>query len=46
MEEEKVKALKKSKSIERSQYENSRYVEGDEDIVFEDFARLRMGDQE
>ncbi|KAL0266354.1 UNVERIFIED_CONTAM: hypothetical protein PYX00_008924 [Menopon gallinae] len=46
LDEEKVKTLRKVKSIERSQYENSRYVEGEEDIVFEDFARLRMEDQD
>ncbi|XP_069697391.1 arrestin homolog [Periplaneta americana] len=47
VEREKAQALKKSKSIERSRYENSRYVSDDEDnIVFEDFARLRLNEPE
>lgn len=37
--------LKKSKSVERSRYENSCYADDDEDnIVFEDFARLRLNE--
>ncbi|KAF4524736.1 hypothetical protein B566_EDAN013804 [Ephemera danica] len=46
MESQKVAALKKSKSIERSRYENSCYA-GDDDednIVFEDFARMRLNE--
>ncbi|XP_046391242.1 arrestin homolog [Ischnura elegans] len=36
-------AEKKAKSIERSKYENSHYTNDDDDnIVFEDFARLRQ----
>ena len=47
MEREKANALKKSKSIDRARYENSRYVSDDEDnIVFEDFARLRLNEPE
>ncbi|KAG8278598.1 arrestin homolog [Homalodisca vitripennis] len=42
---EKSKAMKKSKSIERSRYENSHYADDDDDnIVFEDFARLRLNE--
>lgn len=45
MEREKSNALKKMKSIERAKYENSCYANDDEDnIVFEDFARLRMNE--
>lgn len=37
--------MKKSKSQERSRYENSCYADDDEDnIVFEDFARLRLNE--
>ncbi|XP_065338969.1 arrestin homolog [Cloeon dipterum] len=45
-EAEKVKAMKKGKSIDRSKYENSHYAGGDDDdnIVFEDFARLRLNE--
>ncbi|MDR5297214.1 hypothetical protein RHP02_25660, partial [Salmonella enterica subsp. enterica serovar Typhimurium] len=47
IEREKANALKKSKSIDRTRYENSRYVSDDEDnIVFEDFARLRLNEPE
>lgn len=43
----KEQAFKKSRSIERSHYENSRYVSEEEDnIVFEDFARLRLSEAE
>lgn len=43
--QEKSRALKKSKSIERSRYENSHYADDDDDnIVFEDFARLRLNE--
>ncbi|GLH05143.1 Arrestin homolog, partial [Gryllus bimaculatus] len=46
-EREKANALKKMKSIERSRYESSRYATDDEDnIVFEDFARLRLNEPE
>ncbi|KAG8238043.1 hypothetical protein J437_LFUL013209 [Ladona fulva] len=39
---EKAAANKKAKSIERSRYENSCYTNDDDDnIVFEDFSRLR-----
>jgi arrestin-2 len=45
MEREKANALKKSKSIERTRYENSCYADDDDDnIVFEDFARLRLNE--
>lgn len=44
-EREKANALRKMKSIERTKYENSCYATDDEDnIVFEDFARLRMNE--
>ncbi|KAF2896875.1 hypothetical protein ILUMI_09303 [Ignelater luminosus] len=46
-EREKVTALKKMKSIERSRYENKSYSQDDEDnIVFEDFARYRLSQEE
>ncbi|XP_066991220.1 arrestin homolog [Anabrus simplex] len=46
-EREKANALKKSKSIERTRYENSCYAADDDDnIVFEDFARLRLNEPE
>lgn len=39
--------LKKSKSIDRARYENSCYANDDDDnIVFEDFARLRLNEPE
>ncbi|XP_046391245.1 arrestin homolog [Ischnura elegans] len=42
MDNVKANAMKKSKSIERSRYENAHYNNDDDDnIVFEDFARLR-----
>lgn len=43
---ERVNALKKMKSIERHRYENSHYADDDDNIVFEDFARLRMNEPE
>jgi hypothetical protein len=47
VEREKAQAVKKSRSIERAQYESSRYAPDEEDnIVFEDFARLRLGEAE
>jgi hypothetical protein len=47
VEHEKEQALNKSRSIERSHYEGSRYVSDEEDnIVFEDFARLRLSEAE
>lgn len=46
MEREKSNALKKMKSIERAKYENSCYADDDDgNIVFEDFARLRMNEE-
>jgi len=42
-EREKATALKKMKSIERAQYENTCYGNDDDDnIIFEDFARIRL----
>lgn len=42
---DKTNALKKSKSIDRARYENSCYATDDDDnIVFEDFARLRLNE--
>lgn len=39
--------LKQSKSIDRTQYENSCYANDDDDnIIFEDFARLRLNEPE
>ncbi|XP_033229224.1 arrestin homolog [Belonocnema kinseyi] len=39
--------LKKTKSMDRSRYENSCYANDDDDnIVFEDFARLRLNEPE
>ncbi|XP_011872981.1 PREDICTED: arrestin homolog [Vollenhovia emeryi] len=39
--------LKKGKSIERARYENSCYANDDDDnIIFEDFARLRLNEPE
>ncbi|XP_018334681.1 arrestin homolog [Agrilus planipennis] len=46
VEKEKSNALKKMKSIERSRYENSCYADDDDNIVFEDFARLRLNEPE
>lgn len=43
---ERVNAMKKMKSIERHRYENSHYADDDDNIVFEDFARLRMNEPE
>ncbi|XP_076639649.1 arrestin 2 [Colletes latitarsis] len=45
---EKEKAtLKKNKSVDRTRYENSCYSNDDDDnIVFEDFARLRLNEPE
>ncbi|XP_034934738.1 arrestin homolog [Chelonus insularis] len=41
------KAMKKTKSIDRTRYENSCYANDDDDnIVFEDFARLRLNEPE
>lgn len=46
MEKEKT-ALKKNKSIDRVKYESSHYANDDDDnIVFEDFARLRLNEPE
>lgn len=41
---DKSKALKKNKSIDRSKYDKSCYADDDDNIVFEDFARLRMNE--
>lgn len=38
--------LKKNKSIERTRYENSYSNDDDDNIVFEDFARLRLNEPE
>lgn len=48
VEKENQKAvLKKGKSIDRARYENSCYDNDDDDnIVFEDFARLRLNEPE
>lgn len=47
IDEEKARALKKMKSIERARYEYSCYGnEDDDNIVFEDFARMRLNEQE
>uniref|UniRef100_A0A1B0EUZ1 Putative arrestin n=1 Tax=Lutzomyia longipalpis TaxID=7200 RepID=A0A1B0EUZ1_LUTLO len=46
IEKERVNAMKKMKSIERHRYENSHYADDDDNIVFEDFARLRMNEPE
>ncbi|KAF0314803.1 hypothetical protein GQ607_017965 [Colletotrichum asianum] len=46
VEREKAQALKKTKSIERAKYENSCYADDDDNIVFEDFARLRLNEPE
>lgn len=43
---ERVNAMKKMKSIERHRYENSHYADDDDNIVFEDFARMRMNEPE
>lgn len=47
VERERVNAMKKMQSIDRHRYENSHYYADDDDnIVFEDFARLRMNEPE
>lgn len=46
VERERVNAIKKMKSIERHRYENSHYADDDDNIVFEDFARMRMNEPE
>lgn len=39
--------MKKGKSIDRARYENSCYSNDDDDnIIFEDFARLRLNETE
>lgn len=43
---ERVNAMKKMQSIERHRYENSHYADDDDNIVFEDFARMRMNEPE
>ncbi|XP_063378758.1 arrestin homolog [Cydia fagiglandana] len=47
VERQRFNAMKKMQSIERHRYENSLYTNEEEDnIVFEDFARLRMNEPE
>ncbi|XP_026486286.1 arrestin homolog [Nymphalis io] len=47
VERQRFNAMKKMQSIERHRYENSMYANEEEDnIVFEDFARLRMNEPE
>lgn len=47
IDEEKARTLKKMKSIERARYEYNCYGHDDDDnIVFEDFARMRLNEQE
>ncbi|XP_044742238.1 arrestin homolog [Chrysoperla carnea] len=47
IEREKANALKKQKTIDRIRYENNCYAtDDDENIVFEDFARLRLNEPE
>ncbi|CAO1308657.1 unnamed protein product [Diamesa hyperborea] len=46
VERERTNAMKKMKSIERHRYEDSHYADDDDNIVFEDFARLRMNEPE
>lgn len=46
VERERTNAMKKMKSIERHRYENTHYADDDDNIVFEDFARLRMNEPE
>lgn len=47
IERQRFNAMKKMQSIERHRYENSLYTNEEEDnIVFEDFARLRMNEPE
>ncbi|XP_068630508.1 arrestin homolog [Battus philenor] len=47
VERQRFNAMKKMQSIERHRYENSLYANEEEDnIVFEDFARLRMNEPE
>lgn len=46
-EKDNAKKIKKLKSIERARYENKSYENDDDDnIVFEDFARLRLNEPE
>lgn len=45
-EHNRVNAMKKMKSIEQHRYENSHYADDDDNIVFEDFARMRMNEPE
>ncbi|XP_063220177.1 arrestin homolog [Bacillus rossius redtenbacheri] len=47
VERDRAQVLKKTKSVERARYENSCYATDDDDnIVFEDFARLRLNEPE
>ncbi|XP_046393205.1 arrestin homolog [Ischnura elegans] len=47
MEKQTMNAEKKAKSLERTRYENSCYTnDDDENIVFEDFSRLRLSEPE
>lgn len=43
MEKEKANALKKARSIEKNKYDKS-YPSDDDNIVFEDFAKLRLNE--
>ncbi|KAB5470413.1 hypothetical protein [Bacteroides fragilis] len=42
IEKQRVNAMKKMQSIEKHRYENSHYADDDDNIVFEDFAKMRM----
>lgn len=46
IEKERARALKKTRSIEKSRYENSYTNDDDDNIIFEDFARFRMSREE
>lgn len=46
IEKDKARALKKTRSIEKSRYENSYTNDDDDNIIFEDFARFRMSREE
>lgn len=46
MDEKRAHALKKMKTIERARYEYSHFANDDDNIVFEDFARLRLNEPE
>lgn len=48
IERERANALKKQKTIERIRYENNCYASDEDEgnIIFEDFARLRLNEPE